>query len=510
MKKPLRALLIEDSEFDAALLANLLKAGGYDVQWQRVETADEMRAALAARDWDIILSDHQMPRFSAPEALEILKGTARDLPFIIVSGGIGEAVAVALMKAGAHDFVMKGQLGRMVPAVERELREAANRGARRQAERSLQESEMRYRLLWENSPDAIILMDAEGGIAFVNPAVQQVFGYPAEALIGQPLDRLFERCGEVPPALRSRPWLASDDAGRPPMIEVTGCHQAGREVIVEIGFSRMEMSGQYWYVAFVRDITERRQAEQALRQKQEEYRVARQIQQRLFPKAAPQLEGYDIAGASFPADEAGGDYYDYLPMMNDGLGLAIGDVSGHGIGPAMIMAATRAYLRIVGLNREAPSEVMTRANRALAEDLSGSDRFVTALLVRLDPVSRRFVYVNAGHPGGYLLDIHGNLKLRLVRNGRPLGMFPDAEYVDAPAIHLAPGDLVALVTDGLEEAVGPSGDCLGPDRLFEIIRSQRNRPAAEIVAELHRAVRVFAAGTPQEDDVTAVVIKVLA
>ena len=97
--KPLQALIIEDSEFDATLLANLLRHGGYEVAWTRVETAASMRAALKARKWDIVLSDHQMPEFSAPEALRILQESGLDLPFVIVSGGIGEATAVAAMKA---------------------------------------------------------------------------------------------------------------------------------------------------------------------------------------------------------------------------------------------------------------------------------------------------------------------------------------------------------------------------------------------------------------------------
>src|SRR5438045_8289202 len=110
----------------------------------------------------------------------MLEETGLDLPVIIVAGGIGEDIAVSAMKAGAHDYLMKGNLSRLVPAVERELREAANRASRRHAERALQESELRYRLLWETSPDAVILMDPAGTIYFANPAVRDVFGYGPE------------------------------------------------------------------------------------------------------------------------------------------------------------------------------------------------------------------------------------------------------------------------------------------------------------------------------------------
>src|SRR5437762_12238776 len=138
-KTPLRVLIIEDSEFDARILVNTLRQGGYQMVFQRVDTAEGLRAALKDETWDIILSDYNMPSFSAPEALKIAQESGLDLPFIIISGGIGEDVAVAAMKAGANDYLMKGNLARLAPAVERELREAEIRAARRRAEEALRE-----------------------------------------------------------------------------------------------------------------------------------------------------------------------------------------------------------------------------------------------------------------------------------------------------------------------------------------------------------------------------------
>jgi len=508
MRKPLRALVIEDLEFDAALLVNLLRHGGYEVGWKRVDTADGMRQALKEEKWDIVLSDHEMPAFSAPEALQLLQATGQDLPFIIVSGGIGEATAVALMKAGAHDFLMKGHLGRLVPAVERELREAANREARRQAERFLRESETRYRLLWENSPDAIVVMDAEGTIAFANPAVQAAFGYPPTELVGQNFTVLQAPQGDG----GQRPGLycawSPGPTARSPVMEFQGRHRDGREVIAEIGFSEMQIEGRGWFLAFIRDITQRRQAEQALRKREEEIRVAREIQHHLFPKSAPACPGYDIAGASHPAQEAGGDYFDYLSMSDGGLGVVIGDVSGHGMGPALIMAETRAYLRIVALSRLSPAEVLTRANRVLAEDLDG-DRFVTVLLARLEGETRRLVYANAGHPAGYILDAEGRVKVKLKRLGAALGMVGDATYTNAPEVQLETGDLLLLLTDGIEEAEAPDGAFFGTERALGVARASRHKPAREIVEALHRAVQEFTQWSPQQDDITLVVVKVL-
>jgi len=508
MKKPLRALIIEDSEFDAVLLVNQLRLGQYLVTWQRVDTAEAMTQALAGQPWDIVFSDHQMPHFSAPEALELLQRSGRDLPFIIVSGGIGEATAVALMKAGAHDFLIKGQLGRLVPATERELREAANRAARRQAEQQMRENEMRYRLLWQHSPDAILMADAGGIIGFVNPAVQAVFGYTAPELMGQPVSLLLG--ADTLPVSPPTPAVPEEaDAEAAPRRESVCRHKDGHEIVVEVGFSALEWQGRSWSVAFIRDITARRRAEHALRAREEEFRVAREIQHRLFPDAPPRIPGYDIAGASFPADEAGGDYFDYLPMLDGGLGIVVGDVAGHGMGPALIMAETRAYLRIVALNRHRPAEALTSANRVLSEDLLESDRFVTVFFARLDPASRELVYSSAGHPPAFLLDRDGELKRRLPRTERALGLREDTQYQDAPALRLDPGDLLVVLTDGVEEAADANSALFGAERVLDVIRSHRHLPAQAVVRALYSAIRAFAQQGRQTDDVTVLVVKVL-
>jgi two-component system cell cycle sensor histidine kinase/response regulator CckA len=139
MKESLRVLLVEDSEHDAFLIERALRQGGFDPAVDRVETPDGMRAALARQAWDVVISDHKMPRFSGMAALQLLQDSGADLPFILVSGTIGEETAVAAMKAGAHDYVMKDNLARLPPAVERELQEAEVRRARRRAERALQQ-----------------------------------------------------------------------------------------------------------------------------------------------------------------------------------------------------------------------------------------------------------------------------------------------------------------------------------------------------------------------------------
>ncbi len=137
MAVPLRLLLVEDSEDDALLIVRELRKGGYAPDWERVDTAEALESALGRNAWDVVITDHNMPRFSSQAALGVVKETNLDLPVIIVSGSIGEDIAVAAMKGGAHDYIMKDRLARLVPAVERELREAKNRNAHRRAQETI-------------------------------------------------------------------------------------------------------------------------------------------------------------------------------------------------------------------------------------------------------------------------------------------------------------------------------------------------------------------------------------
>jgi len=198
MKETLRILVVEDSEDDALLELHLIKKGGYAVESERVETAEEMKVLLKEKTWDIILSDYVMPHFNGLEALRILKETGIDIPFIIISGTIGEEVAVEAMKTGAHDYLMKNNLNRLIPAIERELREANNRAEhklleqkQKLAEEALAKSEERFRLIAENTADTISVSDLDLNIIYVSPSVFKLRGYTAEETQGQSLDQIF-------------------------------------------------------------------------------------------------------------------------------------------------------------------------------------------------------------------------------------------------------------------------------------------------------------------------------
>jgi PAS domain S-box-containing protein len=183
MSDVLRVLQVEDSESDAALIVRLLEKGGYEVQAERVEDAAAMRAALAGKTWDAIIADYRLPQWDARAALEVLRQSGLDLPFLVVSGTIGEDVAVAMMKAGAHDYIMKDHLARLAPAVKREIQDAQVRRERQRAEQELRSAlaatEERQRLLdavFSAQTEGVFVCDASGSVIRTNPAAAAFFG----------------------------------------------------------------------------------------------------------------------------------------------------------------------------------------------------------------------------------------------------------------------------------------------------------------------------------------------
>jgi PAS domain S-box-containing protein/putative nucleotidyltransferase with HDIG domain len=179
MDKPIRVLIVEDSQKDVALEVRALEASGYQVTFTVVDTAAEMKAALVKQAFDIVISDHDLPQFNAPGALAVLQERDLDIPFIIVSGAIGEEIAVELMKAGAHDYVSKNNLSKLAPAIDHALKDAENRSRIERVEALLKQSEERYRMLVEQAYEGIIVVQ-DGKIVFSNPRAYEIIDYPRD------------------------------------------------------------------------------------------------------------------------------------------------------------------------------------------------------------------------------------------------------------------------------------------------------------------------------------------
>ena len=260
---PLRVLNIEDSEDDTALVVRELRRGSYEPTFERVDTAAAMKAALDKQTWDIVISDHNMPHFSSLAALALLKENGLDLPFIIVSGTIGEDIAVTAMKAGAHDYIMKDNLTRLNPAIERELREAEVRRERKRAEASLRESETRFRSVAQSANDSIISADSGGIIVFWNKGAQTTFGYAEEEVLGQPLSLLIPeqyRDSHLRGLERMSSTGESHIIGK--TVEFQGLRKDGSKFPLELSLATWETGEGTFYSSIIRDITERKRAEE--------------------------------------------------------------------------------------------------------------------------------------------------------------------------------------------------------------------------------------------------------
>jgi len=245
-RSALRVLLVEDSEADATLIVHALQTEGRLVRFHRVDTADAFQEALLSAPWDVIVSDHRMPQFDALEALARLQESGLDVPFILVSGTVDEARAVAAMKAGAHDYLMKDNLARLAPAVERECAEAVHRAARRRADAALRRSEMDLRAVMEHVPDGLLTVSAGGLLVSMNPAAERIFGVDATAVVGRPADEL------LPPGFQGYVGQGSRSS--------EARRRDGTMVHLELAVAEVP-GGDQRLVVSVRDVTERKRLE---------------------------------------------------------------------------------------------------------------------------------------------------------------------------------------------------------------------------------------------------------
>lgn len=234
--------------------------------------------------------------------------------------------------------------------------------------------------------------------------------------------------------------------------------------------------------------------------------IARDIQRSLLPSSNPDLPGFDVAGWNRPAHHTGGDCFDFRRLDDGRLMFMIADATGHGTGPALIVAECRAMLRAIMASSDDLAFIAASANRLLAEDLP-ADRFITVCFGLLDPATATLEYVSAGHGPLLLYRAATDEVESFAADGVPMGVVADIELDRAAPIKLAPGDAFVLLTDGFIEWARPDGELYGEDRLCELIRRCHQQSGAELIQTLLQDVLRFAAGTSQLDDLTAILIK---
>lgn len=370
--------------------------------------------------------------------------------------------------------------------------------------------EERFRLIVEAAPDALIIADRNGHIALVNGLAEALFGYPRAELLGQPVEVL------VPVHLQEQHRVHRDRyqaAPRPRAMgegaEFAARRKDGSQFPAEISLSVIRTGTEELVVATIRDLSERKRTLAALQENELQLLAAQRIQARLLPAAAPLLAGFDIAAELCAAEFTAGDHYDFLELPDGKLGLVIGDVCGHGFPSALLMATSQSILRLLAKTCGDIGQILQQANRYLCDELE-DNRFVTAFLGCLDVANRSLTYGSAGHPAGYLFDASGAVKAFLESTAMPLGLFSSTEFPIAPPMQLHRGDTLLLLTDGILEALRSDGELFGVERACAIVRANRQRSAREIVVNLQQAVREFTGQERLSDDVTTLVLKVLA
>jgi serine phosphatase RsbU (regulator of sigma subunit) len=234
--------------------------------------------------------------------------------------------------------------------------------------------------------------------------------------------------------------------------------------------------------------------------------IARSIQQSLLPRVRPNIRGFEIAGWNHSADETGGDFFDWKQLSDGRLAVILADVTGHGIGPALLASVCRAYSRVSFDSGRSLTSTLGQINKSFGEDLTPG-RFATFVAAICAPGEDRVEVLSAGHAPLFVYSFSKREFSMFDAQAIPLGLMPDFNSEAPVILNLQPEDLLLLVTDGFFEWENASNEQFGFDRMADTIRSNSHRPPEEIIAELYHAVLSFAGGTKQADDLTAVVIK---
>lgn len=235
-----------------------------------------------------------------------------------------------------------------------------------------------------------------------------------------------------------------------------------------------------------------------------ELALASEIQQRFQPTAPPQISGYELQGISFPCYEIGGDYYDFIEREDGRLVIALGDVSGKGTAAALLMSSLHAAIHAQSMSHDSLVDTISAVNRYLADNIP-ANRFVTLFYAELDPASGALSFLNAGHNPPLIVHAAGTVE-QLASGGLPLGIKPDAEYREGRT-QLQRGDVLVIYSDGVTEAMSPTGEEFGATRLYEVVARNVNASAAGIRDRIESSLTKFAQGTSAADDITLVIVK---
>jgi len=356
----------------------------------------------------------------------------------------------------------------------------------------------------EQTADAVVITDKGGAILYVNPGFEQITGWRREEVTGK--NPRILNSGHHPRSEFERLWstIARGEVYRNTLVNKRrdGSLYPAEQTITPL---REPGGAISHFVSVSKDMTEHHR----LVANEIELRIAADVQRRLYPAELPRIAGLEIAGRSFAAASAGGDYYDVLPRAEGGVAVVVADVSGHGVGPALIMAETRAYVRSLASSALDPGRLLSRVDAMLAPDIP-AETFITALFVDVEAASRRIRYANAGHVAAIVVGADGRRSASLTGTGRPLGL-TDGHPIssrEGPVLH--DGDVLVLVTDGVTDVLGHDEEPCDDDDLAALVAPVRGQSASAIVRSISDRVFLTVEGASRRDDVTVLVVKAVA
>ncbi len=374
--------------------------------------------------------------------------------------------------------------------------------------------EHRFRQAVESAPNAIVMVNKSGTIEMVNSQTETSFGYSRTELVGQPVEML------VPERFRSahigfrQAYLAAP-VSRPMGVgqDLYGLRKDGAEFPVEIGLSLIDSHEETLVLSTIVDITTRKATEAKIRQAQvnlaiaqSEIKIAQRIQASLSPSAPIKSSHFEVTGYCLPADQVGGDYFDYFYRNEDHLDMIIADVSGHSIGPALFMVETRSAIRTQANGSGTPAETLTILNNFLFEDLDKSDYFITLFYLQYNIPSQQLSFANAGHPPPLLLRSFQSECKQLDAEGLILGVNKKVVF-EEKITTLFKGDLILLYTDGITEAENADGEFFGIQRVSDILVQHAQQTPQAIIEVLLEQLKQFRRSESFNDDITLMIFK---
>ena len=372
---------------------------------------------------------------------------------------------------------------------------------RKKSEEELRIQKAYFEKLFNSSPEAIVLHDNNDLVVDVNSEFTRLFGYTREEAIGKLINELV-----APEEMREESARLSHQVINGQIVEKDTQRKCKDGTLIDVsilGAPILYGNKQMGVYAIYRDITERKRAEEVRIRLQEEARMARNIQQNLLPDANPRLPGYDIAGKNIPAQNVGGDYYDFISLDEHRLVLALGDVSGKGIAASMVMANLQATIRAQTLYDADPRICLEKANKLLYQS-TDSKTFISLFFGVLDTRVNTLTYANAGQDLPVLFQ-PGHKPVPLKTRGIALGM-KDNVIFRKKEIILQPGDRLLIYSDGITEAMNEKMEEFGEDQLVELVQRYSSLSAQELISKIISKVNKHSDNSVRNDDMTLIVL----